>query len=578
MRRWWKRLSDAFGSMGSWPANPQNLASSVVTAPPSKPEDVDVAANATAARLGRARQLWSEGRPDEALREIDGALEEAERPAEVHLELARAQFELKDLTAAIDALHLAVTLDPDLGPAWALLGTALSRLDRDVEAIEAFEQASGVLTGQPKAEALFGLANSLSACRRQAEALDAVGRSMAIDDSDWRPWALKGSLHYSFEDEPQALSAYARAVELCPHPPPSLLLQVGSLQQYAGRFEEAQRLFESIMERNPGDPQVRWYLAQCDLVQGRWERGWSGYAARFAAGASPYRPLPFPVWDGRKAPNDTLLILADQGLGDEIMFASCFREALQRVGHCIIECEPRLHAIFRRSFPEATVLKSQQEPLAAWLRNVPYPDWQIFGGDLPALYRRKDSDFGNGSAYLRPDLDRVAHWQQELRRMGGASLKVGLSWRGGTPLTRRKSRSISADELAPILRTPGCHFVNLQYGDCAGDIDEFEHRVGSRIHNHPEALDDYDETAALVMALDVVVTVCTAIVHLSGAMGQRTRVLVPASPGWRYTLGAVRLPWYGSVVTFRQPSPGDWSEPCTSVATHLAQLTQNVVE
>jgi len=549
-------------------------------APPSPSEDsqehLGNAGLAWLDKLEEGRLLRQAGRHAEALAVFDEILGLSESPAEVHLEVALTYLSTMDLLAAVDSLQVAVTLDPCRGDAWSLLGSTLSRLDREPEAIEALRTALLYLPSDQILEARLKLANSLHAAKRRAEAEVEVRVAIVESPAEWRLYALLGNLLVAREQEDQALLAYAEAKRLCPSPPIELLLQLGWCFQQSGQFRQAQQQFEGVLESSPNHPIARWFLAQCDLVLGQWERGWKHYGVRFAAGASAYRALPYPVWDGSLRPQSTLLVLADQGLGDEIMFASCLVDASQRVGHCIVECEPRLRALFERSFPQATVITSQRETNASWLKGVARPDFQIFAGDLPALLRPDDASFGSGQRYLYADPARVDYWNDKLRGDLGESVRVGISWRGGTPGTRSRSRSVRAEDWAPLMRVPGLRFVNLQYGDCAEDLSRFSTLFNTAITNYPEVIADYDDTAALVCALDVVVTVCTSIVHLTGALGRPVWILVPHSPGWRYTLGRESMPWYASSRMFRQPASLDWTEAVHQVVANLAQVTQNV--
>jgi hypothetical protein len=131
-------------------------------------------------------------------------------------------------------------------------------------------------------------------------------------------------------------------------------------------------------------------------------------------------------------------------------------------------------------------------------------------------------------------------------------------------------------QLAPILGVTGLRFVNLQYGDSRRDLEKIQALHGVEVLDFPEALADYDETAALVGALDLVVTVCTAIVHLAGAMGRPVWILCPLVPGWRYTAHRTVMPWYPSSRLFRQRAYGSWDEACQYLASELRTLTGNV--
>jgi tetratricopeptide (TPR) repeat protein len=516
------------------------------------------------------------GRYADALRLLDHALMSAPEPARVHLEIGKAHIAARDLIAAVDALTLATALEPTLGEAWLQLGDTLGRLDRNSEAVDALARAVESAPEPMQADAWFQYGQALHMLRRLPEASAAYHESLSRRPDSVFTLMAAGNSELLQENDEAALGFYERALALGPPVPMGLHLHLAMAYQYVGRWRDAQHTYERLLALTPNDNLARWYLSQCDLALCNWERGWSAYGTRFAAGASPYRPLPFKPWRGDSVPEDTLLVLADQGLGDEIMFAWCVPEAMARVKHCIVECEPRLERLFRRSFPGATIVPSERLLDGKWLHDLPEPQWQIFGGDLCGLFRRSEADFKPHAGYLKADPARVDYWRRRLCDDLGPGLKVGVSWRGGSDKTRTRSRSIEPRDWEPILTTPGCRFVNLQYGNYLPELHAINERFGPVVHDYPEALADYDETAALVTALDLVTTVCTAIVHLGGALGRPVWVLVPFSPGWRYTVERERMPWYPSTRLFRQKAIGDWSSPCRTLSEELERMTQNV--
>ena len=163
----------------------------------------------------------------------------------------------------------------------------------------------------------------------------------------------------------------------------------------------------------------------------------------------------------------------------------------------------------------------------------------------------------------------MAYWRARLDALGPGA-KIGISWRGGTTRTRRRLRSISLGDWRPVLDLPGATFVSLQYHrDAPEEVDAFRRDTGVAIHHWQDAIDDYDETAALVCALDAVVSVCTAVVHLGGALGRPVYVVVPFSPEWRYGLVGDSMPWYPSVKLFRQREVGEWTGPIAEIRDAL---------
>lgn len=526
--------------------------------------------------LLRARALRMAGRPLEAASACEAALPTAQDPSHVHVELALCWLSVPDLQAAVDALHVAVTLDENNGHAWLQLGETWRRLEQMADAQQAYREAIGHLSqDKDRAQAWFCLGQALMHSVDVVEAQAAFQQAKALDPDLIEVNVGLGNAALWLDQENDAVVHYEEAMRRVARPARQLLLNYGSALQNCGRFDEAQRLFQRVLAEHPKDHASRWYLCQLDLALCNWRRGWPNYPSRFGSGATLYRPMPFAPWDGRPVLDSTVLILADEGLGDEIMYASCIADAAANCRHLIVECETRLEPIFRRSFPQVHVVGTRRENDATWLAGLPKPDWQMPSGDLPGVYRLDDEDFPAHDGYLRADPIRVQAWKDRLASLG-PGLKIGLSWRGGTSKTRSKTRTLSAEHWGPILGVPGATFVNLQYGKYQGELAELRSLHGIEIHDFPEAISDYEETAALVCALDLVITVCTAIVHLAGSMGRPVWVLTPLSPGWRYTAKRDRMPWYPSSRLFRQKEWGDWTPVCQEVSFRLTELTKQV--
>jgi hypothetical protein len=285
------------------------------------------------------------------------------------------------------------------------------------------------------------------------------------------------------------------------------------------------------------------------------------------------RPASHPVWQGGALAGRRLLVIGEQGLGDEIMFASCVPDLLARGADCAIECSAKLEGLFRRSFPDAVVYTGRPDKSIPQHLSESGIDCEIPLGSLPRHFRRSHEDFPGHRGYLVADPSRIARWRAELAALGDG-LKVGISWQGGSHLSRRPVRSLALAQWLPVLRTSGVHFVDLQYTDSAADIAELERSSGVRIHHWQAVCDDYEDTAAMVCALDLVISVCTAVIHLGGALGRPVWVLAPYSPEWRYGIAGETMPWYPSVRIIRQREYGVWEPVVTEAARRLAALAQ----
>jgi hypothetical protein len=273
--------------------------------------------------------------------------------------------------------------------------------------------------------------------------------------------------------------------------------------------------------------------------------------------------------------------VGEQGLGDEIMFASCYPDAIERAGHAVIECEPRLAALFARSFPGVPVVPhSRSTPEAHPLRGHDVA-CQVHAGSLPAFFRREAAAFPDRARYLRADPARTRVWRSRLRPSGNERV-VGIAWSGGLKHTRRALRSIAPDAFAELLRARGAgnelRFVSLQHDDDGRVASIVSSHAGVSVEVFPSALADVDESAALVSALDAVVTVCSTVVHLAGALGVSTFVLTPAVAEWRYLRAGSSMPWYPSVKLLRQTQPGDWRDVIAAARARIEHVEPSRVD
>lgn len=508
--------------------------------------------------------------PEAAVRWFERAIDAAPAPsAALHSNLGLACLRAGRLDDAIDALETAIHFDSAFAPAHLNLGLAFAEARQWPESEAAFARA---LELRPEdVHAFIGLGKTLHKQYRLEEALLALEQAVSLAPASHESWVRLGLVLRDLGRYKDAAAAFERALSGDGAASALAKVGLGLVALDFLRVDEALALFDEALASGAGvDAEAKWNITCARLLAGDWEHAWEYYDLRWLAQVAR-RPFGYPEWAGGDLRGRTLLAYAEQGLGDEIMFASCYPELSGHVGHLVIDCAPKLERLFRRSFPTATVLGSSQASPPDWLRDPPHIDVQAAAGTIASRLRRSAASFPAHSGYLRADPERVAYWRARLDALGPGR-KVGVSWRGGTRLTRTRLRSMPLSDWAPILGLRGAAFVSLQYHPDAGEEAAAVRRDhGLAVHHWPEALEDYDETAALVAALDVVVSVCTAIIHLGGALGRPVRVIVPSSPEWRYGLRGNRMPWYPSVRLYRQAAAGDWSGVLAQVAEDLCQ-------
>ncbi len=443
-----------------------------------------------------------------------------------HILMATAEHRAGRPRRAIAHVHSALRLEPANAAALTLLGLCQRDIGALDEAIAAFEAAAAQLPGS--ADAQLALANALRNGGRTEDAVAAYRAGLACDS---RSVPLHSNL----------------AVTL----------------QQLSEFDDARGHFEAALALAPEQAGIQHNLAVLDLLCGNFAAGFECYAWRWRKDGDVNRARPFPQcqWDGTPLGDKTILVWCEQGVGDEIMFASLFNEVIAAAKRVIIECEARLQPLFARSFPQAQVIARRDPPDDRLLAED--IDVQSSAGDLCRWLRRDAADFAEPRAFLRADSDAT----KAARQRYGTS-PTGIAWHSKTPFWG----DIKTAPLArwqPILATPDVTWVNLQYGDCAAELAA----LPVEVHQDAEIdqMVDLDAFAAQVAAMDQVITTSNTTAHMAGAWGVPCRLLLPHVPDWRWQLAGARALWYPNMQIYRQSRRGDWDTPIAEVAVDLNQ-------
>lgn len=418
---------------------------------------------------------------------------------------------------------------------------------------------------------LNNTAASLRALGRFDDAEQCYRRAIRADPGNALAHYNFGDLLLMEERPAEALARARSAAEAMPELASAHRL-MGLALQAQGRREEAIQAFRASALNDYQRVQARFCEALAQLHHGEYAAGWELYEARldYREMRCLHERLDYPRWRGASLAGRTVLVAREQGIGDEIMFASCLPDLMAVAGRCIVTCEPRLEALFARSFPGASFVSGREDEVRARLAGERI-DCQVPAGSLPMVFRASRADFPARNAYLAADPARVEHWRTRLAALG-AGPKIGLAWRGGGLRTGGQRRSIALEALGPVLGQPNAHWISLQHeAQAADEVARLAGaRPGLRIHHWPEVLASYDETAALLAALEGTISVCGSIIHLCGALGLPGWVMVPWFAEWRYGDSGESMPWYPSLRLVRQPAYGDWAPVLERVRRELA--------
>lgn len=492
--------------------------------------------------------------------------------AEAHNGLAVALAEDAQFGDAEFHYRRALACNPAYVEAGANLGDLLARMGRHDEAIVALRAA---LDRAPtNLEALLCLADTFARAGEIDSARATAKQALEAFPDLARSHNCYGMICRQGGEIETAARHLARAIELDPglaeaHGNQALTLLT------SGRVEAAATAAARAVDLAPEIGVHRMNLGMIQLLRGDFEKGFEGYRARFDSRQSwvTARRFSGAAWTGEAIDGRRVMAWGEQGVGEEIMFASMLGRLSWRTARCLVECDPRLVPLLRRSIDGIEVHGRVDPPDAALLD--PAIDMTIGFGDIALALGLGARDFGDPEPYLIADQAARAAAKSRLAALGDG-LKIGVAWRSrGANAFFNAEKSTDLADWYPIFAVTGACFVDLQYGDTGADVAHIADRLGVTIveDRGVDQMRDLDGFAALIDALDLVVTTSNTTAHLAGALGKEVWVLLPHVPDWRWQLGREDSLWYPRARLIRQPAPGDWRGVLAAAAAALAERT-----
>jgi tetratricopeptide (TPR) repeat protein len=532
------------------------------------------------------------GKSEDAIVQYRNAIRIDPSIAEAHYNLANELQELKEFEDAIQSYRTAVRLNPGLADAYFNMGKALKELESTEEAIISIKKAIelrpdyaeayyalGVMADDSHrledALGLFRKAFELKpdyadACFNIADALRELERPEESELYFRRVIEMKpgyadayNSLSVALRQQgkiKEAVEAALKAIDIKPDYI-SAYNNLGLHYREDGQAEKAIEAFREAISMAPGFADAEWNLGMAYLQRGDLPNGWKQYEWRFLNTTAVVRQFPIPRWDGSSPEGKTILVCAEQGIGDQVMFASIIKDLMATGPQLILECDARLRPLFCRSFSDAEVISVVERPEDFHSYEGCRIDFRIPSGSLAGFLRPGLQAFSVRGPYLKADESRIQYWRARFNNLG-SGLKVGVSWRGGAEQSVRMMRSIPLAQWAQITAVEGCQFINLQYGDVSEEIRRAGEEHGVTVHSFSESdpLKDLDEFAAQISALDLVVSVDNSTVHIAGSLGVPTIALLPRGCDWRWMNEVEDTPWYESVRLLRQKEHRFWDD------------------
>ncbi len=437
------------------------------------------------------------------------ASQNAERP-DYHLALGAIYERLSQLDNAVASYHKALQLDPD------------SR--------EAFAHYQRCIELSPTA----------------AKSYNQLGIELAISD---KPDLARDCFDRAIDLAPEYATAHNNLALLC---------------KAQGRVRDALHHYQQAVTLRPDYAQAQWNLALMLLLTGQFEAGWEKFQwrrlAELDAITECQSQLP-PTWDGTPFRNQRLLIRTEQGLGDNLQFIRYLPQVKRLGGSVTVETLPPLIDLFSQIREIDVLIESQSES-----QHPCDHDLIAYIMDLPAILKTTLKTLPVDVPYLYADITKVNAWQKKLIT---PKFKIGVAWAGSREHANDNNRSCALEDFVPLTDYPDVQLYSLQKGDHEQDL--FRHNHLPIINLGPD-LHSLADTAAVIDQLDLVISVDTAVLHLTGALGKPAWALIPFAPDWRWMLKRQDSPWYPTVRLFRQSKAGQWHDVIQQVTASIEAM------
>jgi tetratricopeptide (TPR) repeat protein len=511
----------------------------------------------TANHLGAAYGALA--RHDEAITVLRRATQMAPQDASVHYNLGTALRNADRLAESAVSLRHAIAANPNLAEAHYNLGNTLRELKQPREAEQSYREA---LRARPNyLRAMINLGHLLREQKRFDEAVEILKQATAVDPKHAGAWGNLGTAIRDSGRYAEAVPVLEHAISLNPESAEAHN-NLGTTLHALGRSEEAGRAYDEAVRLNPELADAHLSRATWRIRNGDYAGGFEEYEWRWKTKVFSDRGFKQPRWQGEPLDGRTVLLYAEQGLGDTLHFARYALEARRRGGRTIIECHAPLVELLAGSNLADQVIPLQS-PLPPFDTHAPLMS-------LPHILKLRPERFWSGP-YLVPNPQHVERWRSRLAQLDG--FKVGICWRGNREHIFDAQRTLQLAAIAPLARVPGVRLISLQKDATAEEIAQAGFEVLTLESDGVRPTDSFADAAAVVQLLDLTITVDTSVAHLVGGLDAPGWVTISANPDWRWGLTGEASPWYPTLRLFRQGELYRWDEVIERIARELAAMT-----
>ena len=504
--------------------------------------------------------LYEQGKLDDAADAFRQAVAVKPDLAEAHNNLGLVRASQGHLDEAIAAYRRAIVLKPAFAEAHNNLGIALRQSGQAEAAVASCREAARLKPDLP--EAHNNLGSALEEVGQYEEAIITLQTALRIKPDFSKAHNNLGIAYWYLGRYDEAIDSYRRAIDLMPEMAEAHN-NLGNVLRDQGKLDEAAACYRQAADLRPNYADPHWNQSLVWLLQGDFELGWAEYEWRWKLKNFKPRACTQPAWDGSSLEGKTILLAAEQGLGDTIQFIRYAPLVRQRAARVIAEVQRPLRQILSTT-PGIDELCLQGE--------APPPfDTYVTLLSLPRLLgTRLDSVPGN-VPYISACSELIEKWRDEIESLPG--FRIGIAWKGSPQNRTDRGRSLPLALFETLARVPGVTLVRLQKGQGSEQMAEVEDRF--RVVDLGDRLDadagPFMDTAAIMGHLDLVVTCDSSLAHLAGALGVPVWIALMLTPDWRWLSGRDDSPWYPSARLFRQTGVADWPEVFERMAAALRE-------
>ena len=478
---------------------------------------------------------------------------------EILLAKTAALINLQRHLEALDCIEQALAEWPDYADGWSHKGSILYQLRHFEEALACFDQA---LSLQPAtADNWYKKSLALDKLKRYADALTSIDRALAIAPKNAAYLLDRAVILHQLERYAESLSDNETALALTPGNAEAWGDHGLTLSRMK-RHEQALGSYRRALDLRADYADVLSNQSLSQLVLGQFEAGWQSYEYRWKKGNADFpRHTEIPLWLGRQAiGGKRILLWSEQGLGDTIQFCRYAALVAELGAEVVLEVDPALKTI-AQTMGDFKVIAIGED--------FPPVDYQTPLMSLPLVFKTDQATIPASPFYFKADVEKKENWKSR-QNFANGKLKIGLVCSGNAGNTNDHRRSMPLQEFAPLLQLGGAEFFLVQK-----DIRETDQAYllqAPQLRQVANDIADFDDTAAIIANLDLVISVDTSVAHLSGALGTPVWILLPWVPDWRWLLDRDDSPWYPSARLFRQDQAGDWQGVIERVSNALREF------